>query len=124
MSWEDIIKEKFQGAQRENAELAVGYRDLKLTLMNINHTVNQLSKYLEPYLDDENMDWRVKHNLDKIKEDIDEIDKKILEQEKYLGKVTYKNNKDKGVPQKFGDRADSDDKHLGIKFGKRTLGEL
>ena len=61
------------------------------------------------------MDWRVKSNLDGIKRAMNEIDDKLLEQEKYLGKVTYKNNKDSGVPQKFGDRADSDDKYLGTK---------
>ena len=122
MSWKDNIrKEKFQGPPQENAELKVGYRDLKLALMSINHKVGDLSKYLKPYLNDKNMDWRVKSTLDNIKRAIDEIDDKLLEQEKYLGKVTYKNNKDSGVPQKFGDRADSDDKYLGTKTPMQVL---
>jgi len=98
MSWEDVLKEKFQGPQSDLGAITIVPSQLK--------QLNQILEFLER--DVEASPDRIKGHVEDLRKIVDEIDKDLMQQAKY-GDL-------------HGNRADSKD--LDTKGAKYRHGDL
>ena len=105
MSWKDNIrKAKWQGPPKRFSDIEGGAGRLKDVIRSINFHLEEVAEALE-----KNNIILSKKLLELAQKEIDEIDAKVLEQEKYVGVTEH------AIP-KLGERIDSEANYSGTKY--------